>query len=1205
MASQQSQQFLVLENAEDVDAFFLLLESKLQIEKVEKDGDKVLRLVSLVGLDAIKKISKICLPKKITELTYKEVKEKIMAYVKPTKKLIMAERTKFFSLRQEKDENIKEFVTRLRNQSSSCDFESLKQVDNLSESMVVHQLICGLSSKHYQERILESTATKTPTVVSILDLVENLNQISKFCENKESAEVMVIKHNEKTNISKRCTFCGNNWHQNLKDCPAKLVKCHNCGCNGHFSKCCRKVKQKHVKRPIGKRNINNISDVFHVTETNFINSRYEILYINNQPVKFLLDTGATVSLIPTRIFDSLDVPLDVNDVAELETYDGHKLECVGTSRISVIYKNEQRQIDFKVVRSQRDYGLLGRDMINAEINTVREQSYLSPIKGVKASVRLKPGSTSTFCKARRIPIPLELEVSQTLETLEKKGVIEKTSAVGIENTSPVVWVRKKSGQLRMCPDYKVHLNRKIYSEDYPLPTMDAIFSKLAGAKRFATIDLKDAYWQIEIDDESQKICAINTSKGVYKVKRLMMGLKNSAAIFQDVIENTILKGLKNVIAYQDDIVVFAKTEESLKKHLNATESRLREKGVTVNEAKLVRNVSEIEYLGRIISADGIRPNENHLNKALNLKQPENRKEVQSIMGFFNFFREFIPKFSEKTLFLTDKLNGEDFIWKSDDELSLANLKQELLKEPVLKPYDESKEILIETDASLRAVAAIVTQENHPVAYLSKKLTPSQSKWSNIEREAYGIFWAITKLRRVLLGRKFTIQTDHKPLIFIFSSNSSISTRTSARISRWALELMPFDFDIKHKAGKDLTHVDVLSRFSQNEEAETVFQVDEDKIPFNENSIYQEIKLFAEENADYQRLKVNIRNGRWSKDNSEDRKFFKYRWHLTIENDIIYHGTKLYIPTPFQESVIQQAHETHSGRQAMENNIKSNFWWPNLYKDIFIYLRKCEECAKRQPIRKSFLSTWPTSGRWERLHIDWAMPSNYGPVFIAVDAGTNYIDAIPCNDRSLITVKRCLSRLFALFGLPSVIVSDNAPEFVSLKDWLETMGTRLMHSPPYNPASNGQAERAVRTVKDALKSYHPKLGDKFIYLQKVLLNHRACSAKVSPTERLCDFKPRTTVNTNFSPGQHMILKNAKLKRTEPVKYLVQAGQNTAWVRNNEKTVLASLAQLQPIYTDDQLHSPMPWRSKRKRTKPQRFQASQGRANDMVPKRKQNV
>ena len=233
------------------------------------------------------------------------------------------------------------------------------------------------------------------------------------------------------------------------------------------------------------------------------------------------------------------------------------------------------------------------------------------IKGFEASIRLKHDSKDTFCKARRIPMALQNEVNAELDNLEARGIIEKCTSVGLENVSPVVWVRKKNGRLRMCPDYKVQPNKKIYVEDYPLPTPNYVFSKLAGAEYFGSIDLKDAYWQISIDSESQKLCAINTSKGLFKVKRLMMGLRNSAAIFQDVMENVVLKGLSNVVAYQDDLIIFAKTECSLRKHFNTVMERLKSKGVTVNIDKTVTCTKQIEFLGRIVTSEGIHLNTEH------------------------------------------------------------------------------------------------------------------------------------------------------------------------------------------------------------------------------------------------------------------------------------------------------------------------------------------------------------------------------------------------------------------------------------------------------------------------------------------------------------------------------------------------------------------------------------------------------------------
>lgn len=260
----------------------------------------------------------------------------------------------------------------------------------------------------------------------------------------------------------------------------------------------------------------------------------------------------------------------------------------------------------------------------------------------------------------------------------------------------------------------------------------------------------------------------------------------------------------------------------------------------------------------------------------------------------------------------------------------------------------------------------------------------------------------------------------------------------------------------------------------------------------------------------------------------------------------------------------------------------------MHKDVISWIGQCLVCATKRPQNKSVLGSWKTCDRWDRLHIDWALPPNSRPILIVVDASTNFLDAVPCSDRTTQCVKRCLARLFGLFGLPRTVVSDNAPEFVNLAEWLSSMGVKLVHSPPYHPASNGPAERAVRTVKEALKCYDSKMGDQYIYLQKVLLNHRACSGKTSPAEALIGYKPRTTVNAKFSLGSEMVFKNQHLKTNTPVKYIVQSGNNTAWVSDTKKTWLASLSQLVPVHSDEEdLQTCRNWKSTRPKRQPDRF------------------
>jgi len=366
--------------------------------------------------------------------------------------------------------------------------------------------------------------------------------------------------------------------------------------------------------------------------------------------------------------------------------------------------------------------------------------------------------------------------------------------------------------------------------------------------------------------------------------------------------------------------------------------------------------------------------------------------------------------------------------------------------------------------------------------------------------------------------------------------------------------------------------------------------------FRKGLIIDKIQQYMLEDKDYQKLKHSIVTGKWSKAEPIERAFYRHRFQLTIEEDVIYYGNRVFVPKLLVKDVLMVAHETHQGRQAMINNVSQEFWWPKMINDIIKFIQRCEKCCAKQPLRKSHLASWPSSSKWERVHIDWAFPANFGPLLIVVDSGTNFIDAFPCSDRSLQTVKRCLARLFGFFGLPSLMVSDNAPEFVGLQNWLASLGVRLMHSPPYNPASNGQAERAVRTIKDSLKCYEPKLGDKFIFLQKVLLNHRCCSGITSPAEKLYNFKPRTMVNLNFPIGQDMVFKNKQLKTASPVKYIVQAGQNTAWVSDNSKTWLASLSQLTPVHkeSESEVQTHFNWRSKRRRKQPTRLVLQEGKS-----------
>ena len=352
--------------------------------------------------------------------------------------------------------------------------------------------------------------------------------------------------------------------------------------------------------------------------------------------------------------------------------------------------------------------------------------------GVKATMQIHKNEPGTFCKARPVPLAMQETVCKELDRLEKMGVISKLSA-GANNASPVVWVKKPNGQLRMCADYKVHVNQRITTDSYPMPRVESIFAGMKNAKWFVKIDLTSAYWQVELDDAAKELSVINTSQGLYSVNRLQMGMKNASAIFQRVMEQ-VLSDIKGLIIYQDDVLVYADNESTLQKRLKAVKTRLAEKQITINEEKSITLTDEMSFLGFRISARGIEPDDKLVNKINSMKASANRREIECLLGLLNYFGRLIPNFAEKTAPLNRlRKSTVPFIWSRECSEAFQSLKREITNAPVVQPYSLEKEATLTTDASCDALAAVLTQEGHQVIYVSRTLSDAERRYSNIER----------------------------------------------------------------------------------------------------------------------------------------------------------------------------------------------------------------------------------------------------------------------------------------------------------------------------------------------------------------------------------------------------------------------------------------------------------------------------------------
>ena len=217
--------------------------------------------------------------------------------------------------------------------------------------------------------------------------------------------------------------------------------------------------------------------------------------------------------------------------------------------------------------------------------------------------------------------------------------------------------------------------------------------------------------------------------------------------------------------------------------------------------------------------------------------------------------------------------------------------------------------------------------------------------------------------------------------------------------------------------------------------------------------------------------------------------------LTVQNDLIYNGSKVFMPITCRKQVIDKFHDVHQGINALKNLVKNNAWWLFMDNDIEQFVKNCPECSKNRPRLIDSTDKWEECAPWERLHMDWLYEAEHGNILIIADAGSSWLEAFPCTDRSTRNVVRCLRTIFSRFGIPYTVVSDNGKEFVSkdLKDWLAAQGCKKIDTPLYSPRSNGLAERAVQTLKRSLKFYNKDIGCSLTtYIDKVLFSHRNSS-----------------------------------------------------------------------------------------------------------------
>lgn len=641
----------------------------------------------------------------------------------------------------------------------------------------------------------------------------------------------------------------------------------------------------------------------------------------------------------------------------------------------------------------------------------------------------------------------EMEVLEKYlaENLKKKFIRPSKSPAG----APIFFVKKKDGSLRPCIDYR-GLNAMTVKNRYPLPLIDSLLDRLSGAQVFTKIDLRGAYNLVRIKPGDEWKTAFRCRYGHFEYSVMPFGLTNAPAVFQDMM-NDILSDYLDifVVVYLDDILVFSQTPEEHTIHVRKVLQRLMDWKLYAKLEKCSFDQSEVEFLGFVVSDAGIKMSPDKTKSITSWPEPTNVTEVQSFLGFANFYRRFIPHFSRLSLPLTTLTKkNSTFQWDLKAQESFDNLKQELSSDTVLLHPDPTKPFDLHTDASDYAIGAVLSQTKRPVAYFSRKLADSEINYAVHDKELLAIVAAFKHWRHHLAGaqHQVTVYCDHKNLTF-FASKRILKQRHA----RWAEILSEYDFTLEYLPGQQNAAADALSRRS-------------DLAPKKGDGS-------TIENKKHQYCETLLPADKWK----------------TIRRAEKIESHQVLIENPEKQlEILKNRHDSitagHFGIRKTLELIKRDYFWPKMRQFVKNYVKSCVTCQRNKIERQKpigLLKPLPIPERpWTSVSLDFIvklpLSEGFDSICVIVDRLTKQAHFLPCNETITAedTAELYMRNIFKIHGLPTDIISDRGPHFRAhfWKSLWTLLGVTVKRSTAYHPESDGQTERVNQTLEQYLRNY---------------------------------------------------------------------------------------------------------------------------------------
>ncbi|XP_063363538.1 uncharacterized protein LOC134652296 [Cydia amplana] len=1058
---------------EDWDYYIQRFEIELQIHGLDKETSEDKRkqlLLSRIGPAAFKVLVDYYRPVVVTTKSYDDLKKVLNEYYEK-KTYVLSERVTFATRHRKAEETITQFILELRSLAGYCEFGTTL------DERIRDQLVIGINNSTWQQELIKEHPTNSAKLSDVIATANKLEQAELQSQRLTNNPQMGTEQQTVNKIRPKT-------HRPTQQQTPKVKTCMFCGRDFHtnMNDCPAKGKRCNA---CGKEN--------HFSSVCITSGRLKLKQNN------------TTRQI-TRQTDSDD---DNFDEQSIHTF-AVKRHNNPTTKIMI-----PTQLNAKRVEMLYDPGavhsVIGKNLWNSIGRP--------PLKK---------------CKNLMAYTEVEIETLGTCEITVNAFNIQKvlTVYVTLRNDIPLFgldWCLSFKLPLppgaRLC---NIKTPAAITSTQHDTKHNNAVQNILQDFKSLFDGKLGT------IKGHSAKIHIPNdVTPKTFRPRPVPLALREQVnSELQRLVQEEVIEPVDTMstpIEWASPIVIAIKANGSIRICADFKES--------------------VTFLGHKIDASGLHPTEERINAIKNMPIPANTTELRALLGSLTYYGRFIDSLHMRCAPLYRHLKkNQRWNWTEEDTRITNELKNILTSSDTLVHYDENKPIYLSSDASEKGLGAVlfhkINETMRPVAYASRTLSDVEQRYSTIDREALGIVYAVTKFHQYLYGRKFILLTDHKPLERIFSQDRETPKIASNRLLRWAMILNSYEYSIHYQAARENTPADALSRLPIACNDTTL----EERTGLPQFAHLLHLRLenipLTKHELQKQTLKDKTLNiiknyiiTHWpdKKDLSNElHTFYEKRDQISYEDGILLWNGRLVIPETLRPQILEMLHDGHNGITAMQSLARLHVYWPNIDKDILTFSKRCSLCQQsRSNTNEAPVFPWGIPVEpWHRLHVDYAGPFLGHMWLIVIDAYTKWLEVVPMNVTTTRATVQRLKNIFATFGTPRYIVSDNGPQFTSedFNHFCQVSGITHIKTTPYHPKTNGLAERAVRTFKERMLASDRSL-DLHERLNSFLRGYRNTprrSTDRSPYEMMFGRSIRTTFDL-WKPDVRENMEKARLKQ----------------------------------------------------------------------------